>query len=116
MIKYKFYKSKPSDREYYLLSVEKPYDYLGYFTIGHSWNSDEIQKLIDGIKKVKNKEEDDFFFRTQSGFLADMDTEDDGVYIFDEFSKDPTKELFIIPFDDVIKLLEDFKEFIEKEV
>ena len=109
-IKYKIYKSEDNFR----ISVEKPYDFLGYFTIGKNWNINEIEKLINGIKKCKNKEDDDFFFRTQSGFLADMDTEDDGVYIFDEFSKDPTKELFIIPFDEMIKLLEDFKGFLEQ--
>jgi hypothetical protein len=110
MIKYKIYKIENHNR----INVETPYEFLGDIFMGNETPT-YIQKMINGIRRVKNKEEEDFYFRNEAGFFADMDTEDDGVYIFDEFSKDPTKELFIIPFDEMIKLLEDFKEFLEKE-
>jgi len=87
-----------------------------------SERSEKIQQLIDAITKVKNGEEVDFYFGNDSGFsaVASQATPDDetegkeGVYIYDAYGKDPEKALFVIPLDDMLKLLEDFKEFLKK--
>lgn len=113
-MEYSFKKWQPFDDEPYIqfgIIVNNPFEYLSYLPTGYQ-DSTKVQILIDGIYRVKNGEEEDFYFRNEAGFLADMDVDEPGVYIFDEFSEDPTKELFIIPFDEMIKLLEDYKAFL----
>ncbi|MCB0516260.1 MAG: hypothetical protein R2798_11885 [Chitinophagales bacterium] len=113
MLKYNFNKWQPfSDyREILQVSVEEPYSFLGDFSIGYQ-NSAKIQLVIDGITRVMNNEEEDFFFRNDAGFFAEIDTSEPNVYIFDEFSEDPTKELFTVPYQEMLQLLEDFKAFL----
>ncbi len=113
MLKYKFYKSIPFQDDFIVLGVivEPPHVFMSQIFEGNETSS-KIQDIINGVKRVKNKEDDDFFFRNESGFLADMDTEEEGVFIFDEFSEDPTKELLVVSFDEMLKLLEDYKKFL----
>jgi len=116
MLEYKFYKVENEIK----VSVEEPYSFLGYLSVSKSWLSIEIQKLIDEITKVKNGEVEDFYFGNESGFSAvaaqanpDDETEgEEGVYIYDAFGKEPETALFIVPLDDMLKLLKEFKEFL----
>jgi hypothetical protein len=116
MLKYKIYKIDNDIR----VSVEEPYSYLGYFSISKSWLSTEIQQLIDEITKVKNGEIKDYYFGNDTGFSAvaaqanpDDETEgEEGVYVYDGFGKEPETALFVIPLDDMLNLLKEFKEFL----
>lgn len=111
MIDYSFHKWIPFNNEYFELLVKVDNPLLSRIFIGNE-TSEFVQGIIDGINRVKNKEEEEFFYRNDAGFLADVDIHEEGVFIFDEFSEDPTKEQFIIPTDEFLELLESFKNFL----
>ena len=119
-MEYKFFNSKTKyNSTYNLVQVKTPHDYLSMIFEGNE-SLGKIQKLIDEITKVKNGELEDFYFGNDNGFSAvaaqanpDDKTEgEEGVYIYDAFGKEPETALFIVPLDDMLKLLKEFKEFL----
>ena len=106
---------------YNLVQVKAPYEYLSQIFEG-SEKSTYIEELIEKLYKVKNGEIEQFYFGNDTGFsavAAQADPEDEtegeeGVYIYDSYGNDREKALYVIPINDIIKLMEDFRDFLKK--
>ncbi|CAL2102443.1 conserved protein of unknown function [Tenacibaculum sp. 190130A14a] len=123
-MKYNFINTKTKfGSTYNLVSVEKPYDRLSLIFEGDE-TSEEIVYSINEIEKVKKGVlEDGYTMRNQAGFIGhafgpdvtDREFPEGGYQVFDSFTLDEegdTKELFIISIDEILKLLEEFKDFL----
>jgi hypothetical protein len=118
MINYKFYKSEDDFR----IAADKPYELIGYFSIGKNWTSSEISSILDSLQKVKNAEIPEYWMQTQSGFLAgaiqtlegQTDYPNAMVDVYYDFGDNPSEPVFRIALDEFTQLLTDFKDFLEK--
>ncbi|NBL66085.1 hypothetical protein GV828_12840 [Flavobacterium sp. NST-5] len=121
MLKYKFEIIKNSKGSNYRnISVEKPYILVGQIGDGNFDQSPQnIQMNIDALIAVQKGEKEEHIIANESGFLAIAGLEDkeqeieEGVYIYDQFGDDSENPLYIVPIEDIIKLLQDFKKFVE---
>lgn len=122
MLKYKF-KVITSNKgsSYRNISVENPYVLIGQIGDGNFDQSPQnIQMNIDALIAVQNGEKEEHIIANESGFLAIAGLEDkeqeieEGVYIYDQFGDDSENPLYIVPIDEIIKLLQDFKKFVEE--
>lgn len=125
MINYKFYKWKPFEIKSYKVKVEKPYEYLSMIFEG-SETSKYIQTLIDGIQNViDGNPEASFSIENQAGFIgyafaadsSEKEYPEGGFQVFDFFTlnKDGDSQMmFTIPLFDILKLLQEFKEFLQE--
>ncbi|WP_208103186.1 hypothetical protein [Flavobacterium ichthyis] len=74
---------------------------------------------IDALIAVQKGEKEEHIIANESGFLAIAGLEDkeqeieEGVYIYDQFGDDSENPLYIVPVEEIIKLLQDFKKFVE---
>lgn len=124
-VKYKFYKWDAFENANidYKVKVEEPYHYLSLIFEGNEKN-EYLTSIIQGVEGVIQGEiEKGYSIENQSGFIGHAfepdETEEDypegGFQVFDSFTLDEngdTKELFIIPLEDILKLLKEFKEFL----
>lgn len=118
MIKYKFYNtSTKHNSTYNLIKVEEPYDFMSQMFEGNE-SSEDIARIINGIQKVKSGKQEDYSFGNQGGFDAyvlkadptDLKHPEGGVAIIDFFG--PEELLYVIPFQEMLKILEEFKAFL----
>ncbi|WGH74772.1 hypothetical protein P8625_11855 [Tenacibaculum tangerinum] len=124
-MKYKLYKWQPTTYEYMMVQVEKPYDRLSLIFEGDE-TSEELTYSINEIEKVKKGVlEEGYTMGNEAGFIGHAfgpdatasEFPEGGYQVFDSFTLDEhgdTKELFTVPLDEILKLLEDFKEFLIK--
>ena len=97
-----------------LVFFEKPYELVGQIFDGNFDQSPQnIQMNTDALISVQNGEIEEHIIANESGFLAIFDDKDDGVYIFDQFD-DSENPLYIVPVEEIIKLLQDFKKFVKE--
>jgi len=122
-MKYKFVKEDVlnTGRPDFLVIVDKPYHLLSFMIEGDE-SIEEIEEMIENLQKVQNDEQEEYWFGNQTGFLgvAIMTDKNDpenwpkGVYVFDQFDENPITHKFRVDIEEVIKLLEDFKKFVEE--
>ncbi|WP_404984348.1 hypothetical protein ACI513_12160 [Chryseobacterium sp. M5] len=118
MVKYKCYKWKPFDKEFLLMKFDKPYSFLSRIFEGNE-TSDYIIAIIEGVKKTKNLQLDDYGFGNQSGFQAialkpdpaDPTLPNGGVDIYDMHGNDENA-ILTISLDEMLEILESFKKFL----
>jgi len=118
MVKYKCYKWKPFDKEYLLMKFDKPYSFLSRIFEGNE-TSNYITEIIEGVKKAKSSQLDDYGFGNQSGFQAialrpdptDSTLPNGGVDIYDMHGKDENA-ILTISLDEMLEILENFKDFL----
>ncbi|MBC8756928.1 hypothetical protein H2O64_19810 [Kordia sp. YSTF-M3] len=125
MLEYKFYKWTPSTKEYLKVRLEEPYDYLSMIFEGNE-TSNQIQNHIENIIKVINgNPTTSYSIENQSGFIgyafaadpSETEYPEGGFQVFDFFTLDEkgdTKELFIIPLEEILNLLSGFKSFLKQ--
>lgn len=101
--------------------VEEPYVFIGQIDSGNFDQSPHnIQMNIDALKAVQKGEKKEHIIANESGFLAIAGLEDkeqeiqEGVYIYDQFGDDSENPLYIVPIEEIIRLLQDFKKFVEE--
>ena len=104
-----------------LVFFEKPYELVGQIFDGNFDQSPQnIQMNTDALISVQKGEKEEHIIANESGFLAIAGLEDkeqeieEGVYIYDQFGDDLENPLYIVPIDEIIKLLQDFKKFVEE--
>ena len=121
MIKYKFIKEdvlKLGESDY-LLIAESPYELLSQMFEGNE-SVEEIDEIIENIEKVQSDQLEEYWFGNETGFLgiAIMDDNDDpqnwpkGAYIYDQYSEQPETHKFVLPIEDILQILKDYKKFI----
>lgn len=115
MLKYTFKKLESTTNKLRVdVLVDEPYVFVGQIDSGNFDQSPQnIQMNIDALVAVQKGEKEEHIIANESGFLAILDDKDDGVYIFDQFDKSENP-LYIVPIDEIIKLLQDFKKFVEE--
>lgn len=122
MLKYNFriHTDSRGGQEIYV-SVKEPYTFLSQISDGmYPRAIEEFDEIINGLILVQKAEKEEYIFGNQSGFLAIAGLEDEeqeieeGVYIYDQFGDDSENPLYIIPIEEIIILLKDFKTFIEE--
>lgn len=112
MLKYKFKIAENLKKP--IVIIESPYEFIGQIDSGNFDQSpNNIQMNIDALIAVQKGEKEEHIIANESGFLAIYDDKEDGVYIFDQFD-DSEKPMYIVPIQEIINLLQDFKKFIEE--
>ncbi len=120
MIKYTIKIAENTKRP--IVIVEKPYDFIGQIDSGNfDLSINNIQQNIDALVAVQKGEKEEHIIANESGFLAIASLEDkeqeikEGVYIYDRYGDDSENPLYIIPIEEIINLLQDFKKFVENK-
>lgn len=122
MLKYTFKKLESITNKLRVdVLVDEPYVFVGQIDSGNFDQSPQnIQMNIDALIAVQNGEREEHIIANESGFLAIAGLEDkeqeieEGVYIYDQFGDDSENPLYIVPIDEIIKLLQDFKKVVEE--